>query len=398
MKLWSYQGAVLGACTLAFFATMAARLAISPVVPAIGDAFAVSNGAIGLALTGMWLAYASSQFPSGLLADRYGERTVILLAVVGTAVTSGLLAATSSYTLFFVAVVALGGMAGLHFSVATSLLARIMPNTGSAIGIHNAGAPLAGVLIPTVAGALGAWLGWQWAVILGAVVALPAAVLFAVVVRPTAPARPSVSVWSRVRVRPILDLLAQPPIALTTGLSVAGEFVWQATASFLPAFLIEHHGYTEPRAGVLFSAYFVVQGLAQPAIGSFSDRVGRYPAAALSVGVGVLGYGSLVVGTGLWTVGMGLVCVGIAMGWGAALLPAFMDHLREKERSAGFGLIRTTYMILGASGSAVTGVVADVLGWEAAFLSLAGLLGGMLVVLLYVIQSGRSVRSSTPSS
>lgn len=386
MKLRSYKRAVLGACTLAFFATMAARLSISPVVPAISDAFAVSNGAIGVALTGMWLAYAISQFPSGLLADRYGERSIIMVAVWGTAVASGLLAASSSYMVFLVAAVALGAVAGLHFSVATSLLTRIFPNTGSAIGIHTAGAPLAGLLIPFAAGAVGAWLGWQWAVALGAVVALPAAVLFAVVVRPMAPARPNVSVWSRLRVRPMLELLSRPPIAFAAGLSIAGEFVWQATASFLPAFLIEHHGYTAPHAGVLFSVYFVVQGLAQPALGILSDHIGRYLAAALAVGIGVWGYGSLALGTGQWTIWAGIVCVGLAMSWAAAILPAFMDHLGAEERNAGFGLIRTTYMVLGASGSAVTGVVADVLGWGAAFLGLAALLGGMLLVLLYAMR------------
>ncbi len=398
MKLWSYQGAILGACTLAFFATMAARLAISPVVPSIGDTFAVSNGAIGLALTGMWMAYAAAQFPSGLLADRYGERSVILVAVAGTAATSGLLAVTPTYAIFLVGTVALGGVAGLHYSVATSLLTRTLPNTGSAIGLHTAGAPVAGVLIPMAAGSVGVWLGWRWAVALGVAVALPAAVLFAAVVRPTEPVRPEVSVWSRLRVRPLLELLARPPIALTAGLSVCGAFVWQATASFLPAFLIEYHGVAEPLAGALFSAYFAVQGLVQPVLGTLSDRIGRYPAAALAVGTGVVGYAMLVVGPGLWMVGGAIVCAGAAMSWGAALLPKFMDHLGDDERSAGFGLIRTAYMVLGASGSVVTGAAADVFGWGAAFLGLAALLGGMLLVLLCVMRKSQSARRAPVGS
>jgi len=398
VKLWSYQGAVLGACTLAFFATMAARLAISPVVPAIGDEFVVSNGAIGLALTGLWMAYAAAQFPSGLLADRYGERSIILVAVVGTAVTSGLLAVSPSYPVFLVGAVALGGVAGLHYSVATSLLTRILPHTGSAIGLHTAGAPVAGVLIPLAAGSVGVWLGWRWAVALGVAVAVPSAALFAVVVRPTAPVRPEVSVWSRLRVRPLLELLVRPPIALTAALSVVGAFVWQATASFLPAFLIEHHGVSEPVAGALFSAYFAVQGLTQPMVGALSDRIGRYPAAAVAVGAGVVGYGLLVVGPGLWVISGAIVCAGLAMGWGAALLPKFMDHLGDDERSAGFGLIRTAYMVLGASGSVVTGAVADLLGWGAAFLGLAALLGGMLFVLLYAIGTPRFARTATAGS
>jgi MFS family permease len=376
VRLWSYNGAVLGACTLAFFATMAARLAISPVVPAIGDAFAVSNSAIGLALTGMWLAYALAQFPSGLLADRYGERRIILVAVGGTAIASGLLAASPTYAVFLVGTVVLGGVAGLHFSVATSLLTRTLPNTGSAIGIHTAGAPVAGVLVPLAAGAVGVWLGWRWAVALGLVVALPTALLFAAVVRPIEPVRPGESVWSRLRVRPLFELLARPPIALTMGLCVAGAFVWQATASFLPAFLIEYHGYSGAVASALFSAYFVVQGLAQPGLGSLSDRIGRDPAAALAVAIGVVGYVGLVVGPGLWVVSGAVVLAGLAMSWGAALLPKFMDHLGDDERSVGFGLIRSAYMVLGAAGSVVTGAAADLLGWGPAFLGLAVLLGG----------------------
>ncbi len=390
VRLWSYQGAVLGACTLAFFATMAARLAISPVVPAIGDAFGVSNSAIGLALTGMWMAYAASQFPSGLLADRYGERRIILVAVGGTALASALVAVAPTYTIFLVGTVVLGGVAGLHFSVATSLLTRTIPNTGSAIGLHTAGAPVAGVLIPLAAGSVGLWLGWRWAVALGAIIALPSAILFGLVVRPTPPVRPDESLWSRLRLGPLLELLSRPPIALTAGLSVAGAFVWQATASFLPAFLIEYQGYGEALAGAFFSAYFVVQGITQPLLGTLSDRVGRYPAATLAVGLGVVGYAGLVAGRGFWAVGGATLCAGLAMGWGAALLPKFMDHLGEEERSAGFGLIRTAYMVLGASGSVVTGAVADLLGWGPAFVGLAGLLCGMLLVLLYGMRRSRT--------
>jgi MFS family permease len=382
---------------LAFFATMAARLTISPVVPAISDAFDVSNAAIGLALTGMWLAYAAAQFPSGLLADRYGERSIILVAVGGTAIACASLALSPSYAAFATSAVVLGGVAGLHFSVATSFLTRILPRTGSAIGIHTAGAPLAGLLVPMAAGAVGAWLGWRWALALGAGIAVPSAALFAIVVRPTAPALPNTSVWRRLRLAPILELLARPPIALTAILSVMGAFVWQATASFLPAFLIEYHGYGTAHAGVLFSVYFVVQGIAQPALGTLSDRIGRYPVAALAVGIGVAGYAALVTASGAWSIGGAVIAVGLAMSWGAALLPAFMDHLGEDERSAGFGLIRTAYMVLGASGSAAAGAAADVFGWAIAFLSLAGLLAIMLGVLLYAIRRQLARRARVPS-
>ena len=382
MTFWSYKGAVLGACTLAFFATMAARLVISPVVPLMGEAFAVSNGALGLALSGMWAAYAAAQFPSGLLADRFGERRVILVAVGGTAAASALLAGAPTYGVVLVGAVMLGGVAGLHYSVATTLLTRRLPNTGAAIGIHTAGAPVAGFLIPAAAGIVGAWFGWRWAVALGALIALPAALLFARVVRPTPPARPDESMWSRVRGRGLLRILVRPAIAVPLGLSAVGAFVWQATASFLPTFLVVYHGYSDPAAGALFSIYFAVQGVVQPVLGGMSDRVGRYPAVAVVLGLGIVGYALLLVGSGLWVIVAAIAGAGIAMSWGAALLPVFMDHLAPAERSVGFGLIRTTYMVMGASGSVVTGLVADGWGWRSAVMGLAVLQAGMLLTIM----------------
>jgi MFS family permease len=377
---------------------MAGRLVISPVVPSIGTAFGVPNGALGLALTGMWMGYAAAQFPSGLLADRYGERRIILVAVGGTAVASALLAFAPSYPVFLLGTAALGTVAGLHYSVATSLLTRTTDKIGTAIGIHTAGAPVAGVLVPMAAGAVGAWLGWRWALALGTAFALPVTALVVYVVRPRPPVRPDESVWSRVRPGPVLDLLRRPPIARTVGLSAVGMFVWQATASFLPAFLVAHHGFSEATAGALFSGYFLVQGLTQPGLGALSDRVGRDAAASLAIGLGIVGYGLLVWAPGLTMAIVSVSLAGLSMGWGAALMPKFMDHLDDHERNSGFGLVRTVYMMLGAAGSVVTGFAADLLGWDVAFLGLALLLVGMFAVLLRIMARRRTARAVAVST
>jgi len=130
-------------------------------------------------------------------------------------------------------------------------------------------------------------------------------------------------------------------------------------------------------ASTLFSAYFVIQGLTQPGIGSLSDRYGREETAGLCAVFGIAGYTLLLVGSRLSVLLVGIFCVGIAMGWGAALLPRFVDNLSAAERGAGFGLVRTTYMMLSATGSVVVGTVADAAGWGIAF--------GIFVVFLAAI-------------
>ncbi|MFW5918139.1 MAG: MFS transporter [Haloferacaceae archaeon] len=389
---WQYRYTVLSLCTLAFFATMVARLVISPVVPDLADAFAVTNTAIGMALTGMWLTYALAQFPSGVLGDRFGERRVILAAVGLTALASALLAIAPSFPLFVVFTVCLGAGAGLHFSVATTLLTKSFRNTGTAIGLHNSGAPLAGLLAPVAAAYVGAQFGWRPAIALGVLVALPVFAAFAWHVEPTEPERPEQPIAERFRLDPMLELLGRRSIRFTVAMSVLGAFAWQSTASFLPTFLIDYHGYSQTFAGVVFSAYSIVHGITQPLLGRLSDQFGRDVVIAGCMALGVGGYALFVSAETIVAVGAAVALVGTAMSWSAAMLPRFMDHLSDEERGAGFGLVRTTYMVLGSLGSVVTGAVADVWGWAAAFVLLSALLAVVLAALV-VVRARRAMPS-----
>ena len=83
--------------------------------------------------------------------------------------------------------------------------------------------------------------------------------------------------------------------------------------------------------------------------------------------MGIVGYGLLILGSGLVAIGAAILLVGIAMSYGAAILPRFMDHLSPDERGAGFGLVRTAYMMVSATGSAVIGTIADLSSWGVAF-------------------------------
>ncbi len=388
---WRYAHTALALCTLAFTATMVARLAISPLVPAITDTFGVTNATVGLALSGMWLAYALSQFPSGILGDRYGERTVILVAVGATAVAALLIALSPSILAFMLFTVLLGTGAGLHYSVATTFLTRQFDDIGRAIGVHVAGGPLAGLAAPPAAALVGARYGWRAGILLGVAAAVPAFVLFAWRVRPTAPRRPDQPMRERFAAGPLVELLSRPPILYTTALATLGAFTWQATASFLPTFLEVGGGLSTALSALLFSLYFLVHGGTQPLTGGLSDRIGRDETVMVTMAAGVVGYGLLTVATrdetGLAPVVAGIVLVGLAMSWGAPLQSRFMDLLSDAERGAGFGLVRTAYMVLGASGSVVVGAVSDIAGWTVAF----GLLAGVMALGLAALLTNRAL-------
>ncbi|AXR77869.1 MFS family permease [Natrarchaeobaculum sulfurireducens] len=368
---WHYRYTVLLLCMLAFFVTYFARLGISPVVPFITEDFEISNTLIGVALTGMWLAYGLAQFPSGILADRYGEKLIILIAVGGTTVMSLLLALSPAYAVFVLVVVVLGGVAGLHYAVATTLLSRTFDDLGTAVGIHSIGGPLAGLVAPVAAAWVGVRYGWRPAVALTALVGIPIFALFVWRVRPTDPRRPDQSMRDRLKLGALVELLSRPAIAFPLLIAMAGTYVVQGLLSFLPAFLVEFRGYTPTAAGIAFSAFFVVRAASQVVLGRASDAYGRDAVIGGSMLAGAIGLPLVVFGPGLAAVAGGVLLAGLGSSFFSAIDPRFMDVLSVEERGTGFGLVRTVYTVIGAAGSAGVGLTADLFGWPVAFGTLA---------------------------
>ncbi|WP_255191350.1 MFS transporter [Natronobeatus ordinarius] len=379
---WQYRHVVLLLCMLAFFVTYFARLAISPVVPFITEEFEISNTLMGIALTGMWLAYGLAQFPSGLLADRHGEKLIILVAVGGTTVMSLLLALSPAYGVFVLAAIVLGGVAGLHYAVATTLLSRTFDELGTAVGVHSIGGPLAGLIAPVAAAWIGVRYGWRPAIAATAIVGIPVFALFLWRVRPTDPRRPDEPLRASLELGALVGLVSRPKIAFPLLIATAGTYVVQGLLSFFPAFLIAFHDYTATAAGVAFSVFFLVRAGSQIVLGRASDAYGRDAAIAGSMLAGAVGLPLLLLNPGLLTMAVGVVFIGVSSSFFSAIDPRFMDALPVEERGTGFGLVRTVYTVLGASGSVGVGLTADLFGWAAAFGTLTVLFSASFLALV----------------
>lgn len=368
-------------CVGSYFAIRFAQLVISPVVPAMIDAFSVSRGRIGIALTGMWVAYALSQLPSGLLGARLGERNVVFAALGCCGVASVALSSTRVYLSFAVFVLLLGVGAGLYYNAATALLSRQFDSVGRAIGVHRLGSPIAGLVAPTAAAGATVRYGWRSAFVVSALASVTVLLAFAWRVRPVESASPGSTDREPFDSSALLRLLSRPVVRHAMVLATLGEFVGLATLSFLPTFLVEHHGIGLGRASLLFSAYFAVVALCQPIGGWLSDRFGRKTIMAAMMLVGVFSYGLLGADRRLITAVPGVVLAGVAMSWAPPLQSWVVESLPEGERRVGFGLVRTVYILFGATGTAVVGALADVAGWDTAFGLLTGLLGAAFLSL-----------------
>jgi hypothetical protein len=66
---------------------------------------------------------------------------------------------------------------------------------------------------------------------------------------------------------------------------------------------------------------------------------------------------------------------------GAPVQSQFIDQLDDTERGIGFGLVRTVYLLIGAVGSSVIGIVVTQTSWAVGFNLLASLLGLCLALV-----------------
>ncbi|MFB6220973.1 MAG: MFS transporter [Halolamina sp.] len=370
---------------LANYSSSAGRVMISPLVPAITGEFAVSNGVIGLALTGMWVAFAFTQFPSGVLGDRYGERRLIL-AALGLISVGGLLVATApNFPAFVLGVVSLGGGSGLYLVASTSYLTKQFTQTGAVLGLHSTGASLGGLTVPVLVTAIAARAGWRAGLLVGAVVGAVTLGLFARYSTDTDGGRPGMSVREQFEPDALREHIQRRGVAFTTLLAGLSYFAYTATASFFPTFLVEFWGLSTGAASVAFAAIYLLRSLFNPVLGRLSDGRGRDPILALCFLAGAGGYLVLLASQSLGVLVVGVGLLGAGMSFGGVITSRFMDDLGDAERGQGYGFANTIANIVGSTGSVVTGSIATVAGWPAA----VALLLSLLVVAALAIGANR---------
>lgn len=251
---------------------------------------------------------------------------------------------------------------------------------GGAIGTHRIGSKLAGVVAPVTVASVTVWYGWRLTIATGAALAAVAAVLFARAQSPTPPLRPDASLRDLFDPAALLELLGRPHTRTTTVMMVIVEFVGLAVMAFLPTLLIEHFAFSTGRANLVFAGFFAVSALFQPIAGRLSDRIGRDATVGMLMVAGVLGYGTLAAGGARVLALPAVFLAGVATSSTPVIQSRMIDGLGEANRGRGFGLFRTLYLLVGATGTTVVGVTADAVGWTAAF----GLLAALLAVVLGV--------------
>lgn len=190
-------GGLVAAALVVTAVTNLSPLLSSGLAVQIQDDLDFDDAALGLTVGSFYLAGALGSVLSGRIVERVGPRAALRFTALATA---GVLLATGAVAGSWAVLTGLVGLAGLANALAqpaTNLyIARgVRPGRqGLAIGIQKSGIPAAALLGGLAVPTLGLTVGWSWAFVIGALLALAAsAYVPAVPPRPAAEPRPAES-------------------------------------------------------------------------------------------------------------------------------------------------------------------------------------------------------------
>lgn len=349
----------------------------------IRESLGVGNAEFGVVMSVLWASIALTQFPSGLLSDELGHRTVLVPTMVAAGVAIAALAWLGALPAFVLLVVFVGVGTGAFPTVARALLSsRFGEDRGRAFGVFGGAGDAAGVATPLVATAAIAAGVWRVTfLVVGAGVVLAAVAFHLLLDEAYAFRRPSVVGPGRAALAEVL----RPGVPLAVLCYSAFALVWQGATSFFPLYVYETKGLTLASANATLSVLFLMGMVVKPAAGWVSDRVGRRP---LVVG-SLFGAGCLLAGLALVARGRIVVVVTVAAFGGALMtfqpvMQAYlMDWFEGASEGGAFGMARLVYAVIASAGSTVVGVGSGTLGYDAVFAGLAVCLVVASLVLIY---------------
>ncbi len=342
------------------------------IVPAAGLAMELSPSEVGLLFTLFTIGGALAYVPAGFLADHVSNRGRLLLATFWWVAIGYALAALAPGFWSLALLLALAGMGDAAWHpIATGVLTRDNKEArAQALGLHAIGGSFAEVLAPLAAGFLLAFFDWRSVLVISVVPTILAAICFFWV----APAVPVVErkLVSRQSVLVLLATWRQGAGLRIVAMMCLYNMALIAMLSMVPLYLSTVNHLDPETVGLIFAGLLVTGALAQPLVGSISDKIGRRPVLLLGNLAAGLAIAVLVFEPGFWVM-IALMAIGIGAmdAIRATMLATAVDHSQDSEGTT-LGFAFAVLDGVGAVGAVLAGLAAGV-SWEHMFALAAAL-------------------------
>ena len=366
----------------AIFVSVTSEFLPTGLLPQMADGLGVSESRVGLLVTVFAGTVVLSAAPLTSLTYRYGRKNLVVVVLIGFAITNFLGAIAPNYEIMLLSRV-LGGLAhGLFWAVVGAYAGHLVPKgqLARAVAVTGAGATLAFILGVPIATVLGHILGWRLAfVTVGAAIV----VLTLLVMR----FLPRVNHRQPLKTGEIaLPLRRDPSVfgiavicAITTVLMIGQNLFY----TYIVPFVTSAAGFAQESVALLLLAY----GIAG-AVGLFLAGVlgAKYPRASLVGAFVLVAVAVLLIGIFPllgWLVVAALVLWGTAFGGTPALLQTRILHTASARlRDVSSAYFTTSFNIGIGSGAFIGGLLLDQYGLGVLpFVDVAVTIAGILLIL-----------------
>jgi FSR family fosmidomycin resistance protein-like MFS transporter len=387
---------------LAHFSHHVATGVLIPILPLLRESFGLNYFQSGVLVSAFSISYGIGQIPMAMLADRFSPRAIILVGLVGISFTGIGVSLSQSFLQMAVCFVAMGLIGGTYHAPASSFISQQLPSErrGRALGFHVTGGTASFSLTPLMAlGIASLFHSWRSAFFILAIPAFLVGVILWLTTRQvprkghsggrgrTAQERSPgggtalrvengspQTWWNIIRALGII-------VCLTMGLQI----VFSSVGSYLPLYMVDHHGISPKWAGMVISVISVASLVGAPLGGTLSDRIGRKQVIIFAFCLSGPFFFAVTRSPFGIPLLLSLLCYGMAMSFRMATMESLIaDVVPVGRRATVLGI----YFFLGMETAGITtpivGRFIDHFGLDPVFNNLALGLCGMAVLALFL--------------
>lgn len=362
----------------------------SPALPGVASALSVTEAEVGLLITVYTLPAMIFVPLTGVMADMYGRRTVVLPSLVIFGIGGIALAAVDSFQMMLLLRAVQGMAVSGIMPLTVTLLGDLYSGTvgTAAQGLRVSANGVGGVIVPFVAGIL-AGLVWNYPFLLFglAFIVFLLGYIFLPETTGGIESNDQVSIVETVRwygqsLRAQLD--ERDTVVLLIG-GFARDFPRYAVMTFVPLLTVQALGGTYSAAGAIISIRGLVSLGVSPTAGMLVNRLSRKGAIVGSMFVSSIGILAIASSPTLnWLAGaVGLYAVGDAV-FSPVIKDTLTDSTTNKYRSGVVGGLQLIKYAAQTASPAAFGVVLAVSGFDVLFTCAAvitAMYGGAVLVL-----------------
>lgn len=385
----SRASAVLAVIAAAHFLHDGFADVVYVLLPLWAAEFSLSFAQVGIIRTAYSGGMALFQIPAGLIAERIGERTVLVVGTLVTAIGFIVAGLAGGFVSLLVVLLVAGLGSGVQHPLASSIVSQAY-ETGrrrTALGTYNFSGDLGKVAVPAVVAFLATGLSWRIpAALYGAVGIVAALVIWALLARLDIGTRPLPRESAEIAQGGGWGIRDPRGFQALTLIGMIDNATRSPFLTFLPFVLIEHKGATLAGVGVAMALLFAGGAVGKFVCGVMAERIGIIRAVVITETATTVGI-IAVVAAPLPLAYALLVPLGIALnGTSSVLYGTVAELVNPERRSRAYGLYYTVTIATSAIAPTIYGLLSDAVGVRAT-LTVVGLMVLVTIPLCLVLRS-----------